>query len=94
MKPQTEAFLAAADEALSDGNTILKVNVPRQAARLANFGEVEWLPDASIDPVVKALLPTAPRPLTPKDVSAAEKWFGRNGIHPAVHLASGELRGL
>ena len=29
MKPQTEAFLVAADEALSDGNTILKVNVPR-----------------------------------------------------------------
>ena len=60
----------------------------------ASFGTVEWLPDASIDPAVTALLPTAPRPLTPKDVSAAEKWFGRNGIHPAVHVATGELRGL
>jgi hypothetical protein len=39
----------------------------------ANFGNVEWLPDASIDPVISALLPTAPRPLTPKDVAAAEK---------------------
>jgi uncharacterized protein (UPF0332 family) len=39
MKPQTQAFLAAADEALSDGNTILKVNVPRQAARLAYYAQ-------------------------------------------------------
>jgi uncharacterized protein (UPF0332 family) len=39
MKPQTQAFLAAADEALSDANTILKVNIPRQAARLAYYAQ-------------------------------------------------------
>jgi uncharacterized protein (UPF0332 family) len=39
MKPQTQAFLAAADEALSDANTILKVKIPRQAARLAYYAQ-------------------------------------------------------
>ena len=59
-----------------------------------NFGEVEWLPTSSIDPVIVGLLPTAPRALTPKEVAAANKWFGRDGVYPAVHLPSGELRGL
>ncbi len=39
MMPQTQSFLAAADEALSDANVILKVNVPRQAARLAYYAQ-------------------------------------------------------
>ena len=60
----------------------------------ANFGAVEWLPKSSIDPVITALLPMAPRPLTPKDVAAANKWFGTDGRFPAVHIATGELREL
>ena len=60
----------------------------------ANFSAVEWLPEASIDPVVAALLPNGPRPLTPKEVAAANKWFGTQGTFPAVHIATGELRGL
>jgi hypothetical protein len=61
---------------------------------LANLEAVEWLPDTSIDPAIAALLPIGPRPLTPKDVAAAEKWFGKAGRFPAVHILSGELRGL
>jgi hypothetical protein len=60
----------------------------------ASLGTVEWLPDTAIDPVIAALLPNGPRSLTPKDVAAAEKWFGRDGRFPAVHIATGELRGL
>ena len=59
-----------------------------------NFGSVEWLQSAQIDPVIIELLPTAPRALTPKDVSAANKWFGSNGTFPAVHVPTGELRGM
>lgn len=60
----------------------------------ASFGTIEWLPETSIDPEIAALLPDGPRPMTPKEVAAAEKWFGREGRFPAVHIATGELRGL
>ena len=60
----------------------------------ASFDAVEWLPAAAIDPVIAALLPQGPRPMTPKEVAAAEKWFGRGGRFPAVHIATGEVRGL
>lgn len=60
----------------------------------ASFGAVEWLPASSIDPAIAGLLPRERRALTPKDVSAADKWFGRNGRFPAVHIATGEVRGM
>ena len=60
----------------------------------ANFGPVEWLPAASIDPAIIALLPTAPRPLTPKEVAALQPWFGIEGTFPAVHIPSGQVRGV
>ena len=56
----------------------------------ANFGDVEWLPTNSIDPAIAELLPTVPRPLTPKEVSAMVKWFGKDGKFPAVNMATGE----
>jgi hypothetical protein len=60
----------------------------------ANFGAVEWLPASSIDPVIASMLPSGPRAMTPKEVAAAEKWFGVGGKFPAVHIATGEVRGL
>lgn len=60
----------------------------------ASFDAVEWLPEASIDPVIAALLPDGPKPLTPKEVAACNTWFGREGKFPAVHIASGEIRGV
>jgi len=60
----------------------------------ANFGPVEWLPESSIDPAIAALLPKGPRAMTPKEVSALDKWFGTEGKFPAVHIATGEVRGL
>lgn len=59
-----------------------------------NFGNVEWLPGASIDPAIHDLLPRGPRPMTPKEISALEKWFGASGTFPAVHIPTGEVRGL
>ena len=59
-----------------------------------NFGNVEWLPVSSIDPVIAALLPRVPRPMTPKEIGALEKWFGVTGRFPTVHVPSLEIRGL
>ncbi len=39
MTPETSSFLAAADRALSDAHTILSVDVPNQAARLAYYAQ-------------------------------------------------------
>lgn len=60
----------------------------------ANIGPVEWQPSSTIDPTIVDLLPRAPRALTPKEVSAANKWFGKDGRFPAVHLPTGEIRGV
>ena len=60
----------------------------------AIFGPVEWLPAASIDPVIADLLPVGPRAMTPKEVSAMAKWFGKEGAFPAVHIPTGEVRGI
>lgn len=60
----------------------------------ASFGVVEWLPESSIDPELAAVFPLAARALTSKDVAACESWFGVSGRYPAVHLASGTVRGL
>ena len=49
------------------------------------------MPESSIDPVVAALLPTAPKALTPKEVPAMVKWFGKDGKFPAVNMATGEV---
>lgn len=57
----------------------------------ANFGPVEWLLASSIDPAISELLPTSPRPLTPKDVSAMVKWFGREGRFPAINMTTGDV---
>lgn len=59
-----------------------------------NFGPVEWMPPASIDPAVAALLPTRPRPMTPRDVAGLEDWFGKTGRFPAVHIETREVRGI
>jgi hypothetical protein len=57
----------------------------------SNFGPVEWLPRTSIDPAIAGLLPSGPRALTPKQVSAMATWFGRNGTFPAINMATGVI---
>lgn len=56
-----------------------------------NFGPVEWLPDASIDPALKELLPQGVREITARDLATLEKWFGAKGKFPAVKITTGEL---
>ena len=60
----------------------------------ANFGAVEWLRDASFDVNLAMLLPLVPRAMTPKEIAGLEVWFGVTGRFPAVHVASGEVKGL
>lgn len=59
-----------------------------------NFGAVEWLSASSIDPMIVGMLPTASRAVTPKEISGLDRWFGTSGKFPAVHVPSGEVRGL
>lgn len=58
----------------------------------ANFSPVEWLPEQAIDPEIAALLPTGPRPLTPKEISALQTWFGVDGRFPAVPIPTVDVR--
>ena len=57
----------------------------------SHFGTPEWIDPNLIDPALTALLPRAPRPLTPKAISGLEQWFGASGLYPALHIASGRL---
>ena len=59
-----------------------------------NFGAIEWLSCDSIDAAIAGLLPERPRAMTPKEVSGLQKWFGTGGRFPAVHIGSGEVRGV
>lgn len=60
----------------------------------ANFSGVEWLPSETISPALLRLLSARPRPLRPKDISGLQPWFGADGKFPAVHIPSGEIRGV
>lgn len=59
----------------------------------SSFGPVEWLPVSALDPTFVDLLPIGLRTLTPKAVSSMVRWFGKEGKFPAVHVATGEVRG-
>ncbi|MGA7328389.1 MAG: hypothetical protein WBX25_28835, partial [Rhodomicrobium sp.] len=63
---------------------------PRPWTR-ANFGEVEWLPESAIDPMLIDLLPKGAREMTAKDIATLEKWFGKDGKFPALNMVTGEL---
>jgi hypothetical protein len=60
----------------------------------ASFGPIEWMQRAQIGEEMIALLPREPRSMTPKETALLHKWFGPEGRYPAVHLATGELRGI
>lgn len=60
----------------------------------ANFGPVEWLDRSQIGDEMIDLLPKQPRPMTPKETAMLHTWFGPNGRFPAVHIATGEFRGV
>ena len=59
-----------------------------------NIVPAHWLPRAQSYPFAEGLLPDGPRPLTPKEVAASNSWFGKDGRFPAVHVPTGEVRGV
>lgn len=59
-----------------------------------SFGAVEWLPSQSIGQDLIGLLPRGARKITASDLDMLETWFGRSGRFPAVHVPSGEVRGI
>jgi hypothetical protein len=59
-----------------------------------NFGPIEWIDRTQIGQEMIDLLPQGPRAMTPKETAMLEKWFAPEGRYPAVHLPTGELRGI
>jgi hypothetical protein len=65
----------------------------------ANFGEVEWM-DRSlvgqemIDLLPRSALGDAGRAMSKTEIAMLEKWFGKEGIYPAVHIETNEVRGV
>jgi hypothetical protein len=59
-----------------------------------NFGPIEWMDRTQIGEEMIDLLPRAPRAMTPKETAMLERWFGPSGHYPAVHLPTGQLRGI
>jgi hypothetical protein len=59
-----------------------------------HFSSVEWLGAEAISPELITLLPRAPEPMTPKQIRELQNWFGTAGKFPAVHIPSGEVRGV
>jgi hypothetical protein len=56
-----------------------------------NFGPVEWMPESSIDPLLIEMLPDGARSISAKELVSLEKWFGRHGKFPVVHMPSGMI---
>jgi hypothetical protein len=67
------------------------ITSPHIPTTLSHFGPPTWLDPNLVDPALVALLPRAPRPLTPKALSGLEPWFGTTGLFPALHIATGRL---
>jgi hypothetical protein len=65
----------------------------------ANFGKVEWMDRSLIGQEMIDLLPRsalgdAGRAMSKTEIAMLEKWFGTEGTYPAVHIETGEVRGV
>ena len=63
----------------------------------ANFGKVEWMDRSLIGQEMMDLVPRnalgdAGRGKT--EIAMLEKWFGMEEVFPAVHIETGEVRGV
>ena len=62
---------------------------------MGSFGSTySYAGQPAIDPVIAALLPVGLRAMTPKEISGLQEWFGADGKFPAVHIGTGEVRGV
>jgi hypothetical protein len=59
-----------------------------------SFDPIAWMHRAQIGDEMIAVLLRAPRPMTPKETAMLQTWFGPDGRFPAVHLPTGQLRGV
>ncbi len=64
-----------------------------------NFGAVEWIERSLIGREMIDLLPRsaigdAGRAMSKTEIAMLEKWFGKEGIYTAVHIDTGEVRGV
>jgi hypothetical protein len=65
----------------------------------ANFGKIEWIDRSQIGQEMIDLLPRsalgdAGRAMSKTEIAMLEKWFGTEGIYPAIHIETGEVRGV
>ena len=66
---------------------------------VGNFGKVEWIERSligreMIDLLPRSALGDAGRAMSKTEIAMLEKWFGKEGIYPAVHLETGEVKGV
>jgi hypothetical protein len=64
-----------------------------------NFGAIEWIDRSLIGQEMIDLLPRsalgdAGRAMSKTEIAMLEKWFGKEGIYPAVHIETREVRGV
>ena len=59
-----------------------------------NFGAVQWMSRAQIGAEYLDILPRGGRTLSVAELDELEAWFGPYGKFPAVHVPSGEMRGI
>jgi hypothetical protein len=66
---------------------------------VANFGAVEWMERGQIGQEMIDLLPKSAlgdpgRAMSKTEIAMLEKWFGKEGFYPAVHIETAEVRGV
>ena len=55
---------------------------------------IEAESDGKLDLLPKSALGDAGRTMSKIELAMLEKWFGKEGIYPAVHIDTGEVRGV
>jgi len=101
-----QVFAFTLSSELYEPDAVCSVGVSKQGAHLALmritrspkpwtqniFWPIEWPDTSHIGDELVALLPKAPRAMTPKEVSMCQQWFGPEGKFPLVHIETNELR--
>ena len=59
-----------------------------------NFGTIEWVDRSQVGQEMIDLLPRGTRSIDRQELAMLDQWFGPHGKFPAVHIPTGEMRGL
>lgn len=91
---EPDAVYAVGVSKTEQHNALSRITRAPRPWTAANFSAPEWLEPQTISPVLLKLLPRVPQAMTPKHIHGLQEWFGVSGRFPAVHVPSGEMRGV